>query len=110
MKSLIAISAILVLSTSSFAMADGSTDPVHGKMIQANEQAMRELAAARGKNPPEVTHYRYGTKLDIDKVINVTSTKKNCNVMPAQMTYVDSSGELNILEYRVAGINCQNQN
>lgn len=31
-----------------------------------------------------------------------------CNdVMPAQMTYEDSNGDLNILEYRVTGTDCQ---
>ncbi|MDN7139826.1 DUF2790 domain-containing protein [Pseudomonas sp. JQ170] len=110
MKSLNAIGALLILTTSSFAMAQGSADPVHGPMIQANEQAMRARAVTQGKQPPEVVHYRYGMELDIAKVINVTSTRTYCDVMPAQLTYEDSSGNLNILEYRTAGTNCQSQN
>lgn len=48
-------------------------------------------------------------KLDIAKVIHVTSTNGNCDVMPAQMTYEDSSGNLHILEYRVSGTDCRSQ-
>ena len=110
MKALKAITALMILTASSLAMAEGGSDRLYGKMIQANEQSMREYASAQGKNPPEVTHYRYGMKLDIAKVIHVTSTNGNCDVMPAQMTYEDSSGNLNILEYRASGTNCRNQN
>jgi hypothetical protein len=49
-------------------------------------------------------------ELDVAKVIAVTSNRGSCDVMPAQMTYEDSTGKLNILEYRAAGINCRGQN
>ncbi|MDN7142177.1 MULTISPECIES: DUF2790 domain-containing protein [Pseudomonas] len=103
------IAALLILTASSTALAEGGSDRLHGKMIQANEQAMRAYAAANGKKPPEVTHYRYGMKLDIAKVISMTSNRGTCDVMPAQMTYEDSTGKLNILEYRTAGIGCRGQ-
>ncbi|KHK66584.1 MULTISPECIES: DUF2790 domain-containing protein [Pseudomonas] len=110
MKNLRVIAALSILTISSFAMAEGGADRVYGRMIQANEQSMQEYAAANGKNPPEVIHYRYGMKLDIAKVVATTSTDSSCNVMPAQMTYEDSNGDLNILEYRAAGTGCRNQN
>jgi hypothetical protein len=49
-------------------------------------------------------------KLDVARVISRTSTNGSCDVMPAQMNYEDSTGELKILEYRTAGINCRGQN
>ncbi|WP_457970731.1 DUF2790 domain-containing protein [Pseudomonas sp. R4-84] len=52
----------------------------------------------------------YGMRLDVAKVISMTSTKASCDVMPAQMNYEDSSGDLKILEYRTAGIGCRGQN
>ncbi|NBA95201.1 DUF2790 domain-containing protein [Pseudomonas sp. R5(2019)] len=107
LRLLLIVSATLLSST---VWAEGSSDRLYGKMIQANEQSMREYASAQGKNSPEVTHYRYGMKLDIAKVIHVTSTNGSCGVMPAQMTYEDSSGNLNILEYRVSGTNCSSEN
>ena len=96
------------MTAASFAMAEGNSDRVYGKMIRANEKAIQEYAVSIGKNRPEVVHYRYGMKLDIAKVIRTTRTDMTCNeVMPAQMTYEDSNGDLNILEYRVAGTNCR---
>ena len=110
MKSLKVIAALAVMVVSSAALAEGGADRVYGRMIQANEQAMQEYAAANGKNPPEVIHYRYGMKLDIARVVAITPTDSSCGVMPAQMTYEDSNGDLNILEYRVAGTGCRNKN
>lgn len=51
MKVIKSITAILALVASSAVLAEGGSDRLHGKMIQANEQAMRAYAAAKGKNP-----------------------------------------------------------
>lgn len=110
MKVFKGVAASLILMASSAALAEGGSDRLYGKMIQANERAMRAYAAANGKEPPQVTHYRYGMQLDVAKVIAVTSKRDTCDVMPAQMTYEDSTGALNILEYRTAGIGCRGQN
>ncbi|WP_454864769.1 DUF2790 domain-containing protein [Pseudomonas rhizophila] len=110
MSILKAVLAVSVISASSLVMAEGGGDRVYGRMIQDNEKAMQEYAVSRGKNPPEVTHYRYGMKLDIAKVVHKTSTGSSCEVMPAQMTYEDSNGNLQILEYRVMGTACRNGN
>ena len=87
MNILKAVLAVSILSASSLVMAEGGGDRVYGRMIQDNERAMQEYAAARGKTPPEVTHYRYGMKLDIAKVVHTSPTGSGCEVMPAQMTY-----------------------
>ena len=97
MKSLKVIAALAAMVVSSATLAEGGADRVYGRMIQANEQAMQEYAAANGKNPPEVIHYRYGMKLDIARVVATTPTDSSCGVMPAQMTYEDSNGDLNVL-------------
>ena len=81
------IAALMLVIASSSALAEGGSDRLHGKMIQANEQAMRAYAAANGKKPPEVIHYRYGMKLDVARVISMTSLKGSCDVMPTQMNY-----------------------
>lgn len=99
--------AFLIVSTS-FAMAAGKSDPMHGEMIRDNEIAMQKYASSLGKNPPEVVHYRYGMELDIADVIHITPINTTCyDVMPAQMTYLDSNEDLIILEYRAAGTDCQ---
>ena len=51
---------------------------------------------------------RFLTKrLDIAEVVNVTPPIRSCNTVPSRMTYEDSSGKLNTLEYQVMGI-CRN--
>ncbi|EKJ7647023.1 DUF2790 domain-containing protein [Pseudomonas aeruginosa] len=92
------------------AFADGSTDRLYGETLQANEASTRAYALNAGKNPPPVVHYRYGMTLDIAKVIGLTPTYGKCGIMPAQMSYVDSKGEINILEYRTSGSSCRNEN
>jgi hypothetical protein len=44
------IAGLLLLIASSSAFSEGGSDRLHGKMIQANEQAMRAYAAANGKS------------------------------------------------------------
>lgn len=100
------IAAFSIMFFSSFALAEGSTDPVYGEMIKKNEKKWREYALSMGKNPPETEHYRYGMKLDVEKVLHLTSKNIGCGVMPTQMAYKDSNDELRILEYRTSGTKC----
>ena len=67
MKSLKVIAALAAMVVSSATLAEGGADRVYGRTIQANEQAMQEYAAANGKNPPEVIHYR-GSCRDKEKI------------------------------------------
>lgn len=46
MKSLKIIAALAAMVVSSATLAEGGADRVYGRMIQANEQAMQEYAAA----------------------------------------------------------------
>ncbi len=55
MKSLKVIAALAAMVVSSATLAEGGADRVYGRMIQANEQAMQEYAAAKeSPNKPSV--------------------------------------------------------
>ncbi|MDR9876788.1 DUF2790 domain-containing protein [Pseudomonas allii] len=88
-------------------LAEGGGDRTFALMMERNEKAMADYAAKKGKPAPEVQAYRYGMKLDIAKVVNVTPPIRSCNPVPSRMTYEDSSGKLNTLEYQVMGV-CRN--
>lgn len=103
-KAFFVFSALTVIS--SLAVAEGGGDRVYGRMIQENQKTMEQYALKNGKAIPEVVHYEYGMNLDVKKVVSVTPTDKNCSVAPSRMTYEDSSGKLNTVEYRVMGSNC----
>lgn len=89
------------------ALAEGGGDRTFAQMMERNEKAMAAYALKNGKPVPEVQAYRYGMELDIAKVVNVTPPVRSCNAVPSRMTYEDSSGKLNTLEYQVMGV-CRN--
>ena len=106
MKSLKVFFAVTILTMSSLAMAEGGGDRVYGRMMQENQKAMEQYALENGKATPEVVHYEYGMNLDVQKVISTTQANKTCGVAPSRMTYEDSAGKLNTLEYKGLGTNC----
>jgi len=108
MKILDALLAVSILSVSSLAFAEGGSDRVYGQMIRNNENAMARYAAENGKAAAEIVHYEYGMKLDVKKVVSMTPANKGCGVGPSRMTYEDSNGKLNTVEYRLLGENCPN--
>lgn len=98
---------VLVAAFSFGALAEGGGDRTFAVMMERNEKAMAAYAEKKGKPAPEVQAYRYGMKLDIEKVVNVTPPIRSCNPVPSRMTYEDSTGKLNTLEYQVMGV-CRN--
>ncbi|MBF6026121.1 DUF2790 domain-containing protein [Pseudomonas sp. P115] len=86
------------------ALAERGGDRTFALMMERNQQAMVVYAEKNGKPAPEVQVFRYGMKLDIAKVVNVTPPIRSCNPVPSRMTYEDSSGKLNTLEYQVMGV------
>ncbi len=88
-------------------MAEGGGDRTFAQMMERNQQAMIAYAEKNGRPAPVVQTYRYGMKLDIAKVVNVTPPIRSCNPVPSRMTYEDSSGKLNTVEYQVMGV-CRN--
>jgi len=53
-----------------------------------------------------IEHYRYGSKLDIAKVISLSSIPDVCEVVPATMTYEDHQCQRHTVEYQVMGNGC----
>jgi len=65
--------------------------------------------AADNAASPAVTEYTYGTKLDIAKVVNVSDSANVdnvCEVVPANMTYIDHQGQRHTVEYRIMSNAC----
>lgn len=89
------------------AMAEGGGDRTFALMMERNQKAMAAYAQKNGQPAPQVQAYRYGMALDIAKVVNVTPPISSCNAVPSRMTYEDSSGKLNTVEYKVMGV-CRN--
>lgn len=55
---------------------------------------------------PPVEQYSYGTKLDIARVISLSTVPDVCEVVPATMTYEDSQGQRHTIEYQAMGDGC----
>ncbi len=56
--------------------------------------------------PSTVESYSYGTKLDIARVISLSTIPDACEVVPATMIYEDSQGQRHTLEYKAMGDGC----
>lgn len=54
----------------------------------------------------KIDSYKYGTHLDISKVLSVSTPATSCGVVPEQMIYLDSSGSKHELDYEVMGDGC----
>ncbi len=90
------------------ALAESGGDRTFDLMMERNQKAMTDYATRNGKPVPEAQVYRYGMKLDIAKVVNVTPPIRACRPVPSRMTYEDSTGTLKTLEYLVMGL-CRNK-
>jgi len=65
-------------------------------------------AADRMESP---TPYGYDTHLDINHVISVDEPKPvHCEVVNAQMTYLDSASEVHTVTYKKMAESCATQN
>ncbi len=69
------------------------------------DEAPTELA---GQNAPIVEDYTYSTKLDVAKVVSMSTVPDVCEVVPVKMEYEDSQGQRHILNYHVMGNGCSN--
>jgi hypothetical protein len=55
--------------------------------------------------------YTYGTHLDIHKVISLKQDNSVvCGIVDARMTYLDSTGATQVLDYRKFADGCNNDN
>lgn len=60
------------------------------------------MAETNNAETSEVKPYRYSMNLDIAELIKVEylrSAPAHCSVIPARMTYKDSSGAIEVIEY-----------
>ncbi len=69
------------------------------------DEAPTELA---GQNAPIIEDYTYSTKLDVAKVLSMSTIPEVCEVVPVKMEYEDSQGQRHILNYHVMGNGCSN--
>ncbi|WP_207849880.1 MULTISPECIES: DUF2790 domain-containing protein [unclassified Pseudomonas] len=67
--------------------------------------------SARAEADASPHTYTYGTHLDVQKVLSMTQdTSVTCGIVDARMTYLDSAGETQVLDYRKFADGCNNEN
>ncbi|KPW38933.1 hypothetical protein ALP45_03528 [Pseudomonas coronafaciens pv. atropurpurea] len=98
--------ALVILSPlSAFAY---TTDEVKATtVIKEHQASVEKYATIHNKPMPEIKEYKYGMKLDVAKLIRKSPDLQTCAVMPKLMTYEDSKGKLNTVQYQVLG-GCRN--
>ena len=73
--------------------------------------ALTALSLSSLAHSAEATSYRYGQTLDIAKVISIeVPNSPQCEVVTAKMTYRNSTGEVEVLDYEQLSSVCTNQN
>ncbi len=78
-------------------------------LLAATFNVISSTAQAADGVKPEP--YRYGTHLDINKVVSLREAPSVlCQVVDARMDYLDSKGKLHSLEYRKHANACGNEN
>jgi len=67
--------------------------------------------SARAEADVTPTSYSYGTHLDIQKVVSIKQDPNvMCGPVDAQLTYLDSHGKTNVLDYRKFADGCNENN
>ncbi|GAB3382610.1 hypothetical protein GCM10027514_22810 [Azotobacter armeniacus] len=94
MKAMKLILAMTALTTASLAMAEiNNTDAID---LEASNILISEERTSKAKP------YKYGMKVDVAELIKVEYLRpapSYCGVIPAEMTYKDSTGAINVVEY-----------
>ncbi|UZE21364.1 DUF2790 domain-containing protein [Pseudomonas sp. B21-056] len=63
--------------------------------------------SARAESNVQAQPYAYGTHLDVKQVLSLTEdADPTCGVVDARMTYLDSAGHKQALDYRKLSDNC----
>jgi hypothetical protein len=98
----------VLLGASSLALADGGGDITFARMEQARQKVMQTRQDAPSpEQVAEAKQYTYGMDLDIAEVVAVTPMSADCGVIPVQMRYRDSFGDLQAIEYRTERVACR---
>ncbi|AJO78261.1 DUF2790 domain-containing protein [Pseudomonas sp. MRSN 12121] len=67
--------------------------------------------SARAESEVQARTYSYGTALDIQRVLSMTEDPTPaCGVVNARMTYLDSQGRTQVLDYRKFANDCNDGN
>ncbi|WP_210638906.1 MULTISPECIES: DUF2790 domain-containing protein [unclassified Pseudomonas] len=67
--------------------------------------------SARAESDVQAQTYAYGSHLDIQKVLSLSEdAAPTCGVVNARMTYLDSAGRKQALDYRKFADNCHDDN
>jgi len=67
--------------------------------------------SARAESNVQAQTYAYGSHLDIQKVLSLTEESAPiCGVVNARMTYLDSAGHEQALDYRKFSDHCNDDN
>jgi len=67
--------------------------------------------SARAESNIQAQTYAYGTHLDIKKVVSLSEdADPTCGVVNARMTYLDSTGHEQVLDYRKLADDCHDGN
>ena len=80
-------------------------------MFSVFASANSSVNAASAQPVPQAVEYSYGQKLDIAKVIDVSSandSSNTCSPVQVHMIYLDSKGVTHNLEYTRMSDSCQN--
>ena len=74
--------------------------------------ALLATGSVFASNMPDaaVIHDKPGffTHLDVDKVLASTDISQRCGIVPAELKYLDHSGQTHVLDYQVEGSGCTN--
>ncbi|MFJ3482607.1 DUF2790 domain-containing protein [Pseudomonas sp. NPDC090202] len=65
---------------------------------------------AVGANAADAHSYMYGDHLDIAKVVSVNEGSASCGVVNARLTYLDSMGQKQAVDYRTIAQGCAQDN
>jgi len=67
--------------------------------------------AANAQDTVQAHNYMYGDRLDIAKVLSVNEgSSSHCGVVKSRLTYLDSAGQTQALDYRTINQGCGQDN
>lgn len=67
--------------------------------------------SANAQDGTQTRNYMYGDHLDIAKVVSVNqASPAGCGVVNARMTYLDSAGKTQVMNYRTFAQDCRQDN
>lgn len=104
-KSLVSLVVFAALSTQAHAGIRQDSD-----ITSQHQQLVSAYAERHGLAVPEIEPYAYGMKLDVAQLVRISpAPRKACKPVPQLMTYLNASGVLKTVQYRVFS-ECRNGN